>query len=555
MVVSSLNLNYMEYRRIGMLGLWCVSVLSLWAQPGGKYTEGYGELYRNLPFEMPVVVRPVIPERKMVITEFGGVGDGITLNTAAFERGIGQLAKLGGGTLVVPAGVWLTGPLVLCSNLELHLEKGALLLFTTEYDAYPLVKTVFEGQETWRCQSPVSGKGLKNIAITGEGAINGSGQIWRPLKRDKVTPGFWKKLVASGGYVKGQRLWLPTRKSVLGDSLLRIPGYQMTEKDWYAVKDYLRPVMISLVECENVLLEGVLFENSPGWNIHPLMCEHVIVDGVTIRNPSYAQNGDGLDIESCRNVIVVNSMLDVGDDAICLKSGKDEEGRRRGRPTENVIVDNCKVFKGHGGFVVGSEMSGGVRNVVVSNCIFLGTDVGLRFKSCRGRGGVVENIYVNRISMYDIAGEPFLFDLYYGRKEPSAETLAVSEATPVFRNIYVKNLYANRAGRAMLINGLPEMNIQNIHIEDAVIQAGTGAQISESEGVFFRNLRIFAKEGAALILNQVKDFRVSGLEISGTTKEKIEIRGEKTRNIGLPAKYRRHLDVGSEVNNQAIKME
>lgn len=545
----------MNFRKTIILSFGCLVGLALWAQPQKGGTLYFRELYRNLPFEMPMVQRPVIPERRVVITEFGGVGDGVTLNTAAFGRAMEQLSKLGGGTLVVPAGVWLTGPLVLCSDLELHLEKGALLLFTPDYDAYPLVKTVFEGQETWRCQSPVSGKRLKNVAITGEGAIDGSGQIWRPLKKDKVTPGFWKKVVESGGFVKDKGVWLPTEKSLLGDSLLRLPGYRMAEKDWYAVKDYLRPVMISLIECEFVLLEGVLFQNSPGWNVHPLMCEHVIVDGVTIRNPSYAQNGDGLDLESCRNVLVINSTLDVGDDAICLKSGRDEEGRRRGRPTENVIVDNCRVFKGHGGFVVGSEMSGGVRNVAVSNCIFLGTDVGLRFKSCRGRGGVVENIYIDRISMFDIVGEPLLFDLYYGDKRQQSAQETVSEATPVFRNIVVKNLIASRAGKGVFFNGLPEMNIENVRIEDAVIQARTASRISEADGVCFRNIRLTTEDGPALILNQVKNFEAIGLKTVTGNKPVIEIHGEKSGNISLPEVYRQQVNIDAEVPEKAIRMK
>ena len=162
-------------------------------------------------------------------------------------------------------------------------------------------------------------------------------------------------------------------------------GELKTDSQWLAIKDYLRPVMISLVDCKNIKLQGVLFENSPSWNIHPLQCENLMIDGIFARNPAYAQNGDGIDVESCKNVLLVNSTFDVGDDGICIKSGKDEEGRKRGMPSENIIVDNCKVFQGHGGFVVGSEMSGGVRNISVNNCQFLGTDVGLRFKSNRGR--------------------------------------------------------------------------------------------------------------------------------------------------------------------------
>ncbi|MDR0866186.1 MAG: glycoside hydrolase family 28 protein, partial [Candidatus Symbiothrix sp.] len=336
----------------------------------------YKSLYNDLPFDMPQIQKPVFPANEINILQQGGVGDGVTLNTQAFADAMQALSEKGGGTLHIPSGIWYTGPIVFRSNINLHLEKGALILFTDDKEAYPLINTFFEGLETRRCQSPVSGRNLENIAITGEGTINGSGEAWRPLKKAKVTEKHWKEVVKSGGVLKEKDYWFPSESSLKGEALseynLNVPVRELTEEEWLSIKDFLRPVMISFIECKNVLLEDVLFENSPSWNIHPFMCENLIVDGIFARNPAYAQNGDGIDIESCKNVIVVNSTFDVGDDAICLKSGKDENGRKRGKPTENVIVDNCKVFKGHGGFVVGSEMSGGVRNVSVSNCQFMG---------------------------------------------------------------------------------------------------------------------------------------------------------------------------------------
>jgi hypothetical protein len=303
--------------------------------------------------------------------------------------------------------------------------------------------------------------------------------------------------------------------------------------------------MVSLIECKNILLQGILFENSPSWDIHPLMCENLIVDGIFARNPAYAQNGDGIDIESCKNVIVVNSTFDAGDDGICLKSGKDAEGRKRGLPTENIIVDNCKVFKGHGGFVVGSEMSGGVRNVSVTNCQFLGTDVGLRFKSMRGRGGVVENIYIDRINMFDIVTESFLFDLYYGGKSAS-ESLEdgdvtpvdeaipdVTEETPEFRNIYVSNLVSHNARRALFFNGLPEMNISNIHLENAFITAEYGAELSESKDIILKNITVIPEKGPALLLNNVKNLTVTGFH-SLHSAPVVQITGSRNENIELP---------------------
>jgi len=314
-------------------------------------------------------------------------------------------------------------------------------------------------------------------------------------------------------------------------------------------------VMINFIECKNVLLQGVLFENSPSWNIHPLMCTNLIIDNVTVRNPNYAQNGDGIDVESCKNVLIVNSSFDVGDDAICIKSGKDEEGRLRARPSENIIVDNCKVFKGHGGFVVGSEMSGGVRNVSVRNCQFLGTDVGLRFKSNRGRGGLVENIYISDIYMFDIMTDSFLFDLFYGGKSSSEsleegdtaatalQNIPVTKETPSFRNIYVKNIVSRNARRAMYFNGLPEMKIANINVENAIISSQYGAVISESDGIKFKNIQIIQQTGPALTLQNVKNFELKDFTYPTNLPEVVKITGKST-NIQLPESIEKEKIIG-----------
>ena len=203
------------------------------------------------------------------------------------------------------------------------------------------------------------------------------------------------------------------------------------------------------------------------------------------KNPLYAQNGDGIDVESCKNVLIENSTFDVGDDGICIKSGRDEAGRKRGMPTENLLVRNCTVYHAHGGFVIGSEMSGGARNLYVENCTFIGTDIGLRFKTTRGRGGIVENIFVNNINMKDIVGEAILFDMYYEAKDPvvlvgekreppKVEMLPVTEATPQFKNFYVNNIVCNGAEKAIFVRGLPEMNIKNIVLQDMILQGYEG---------------------------------------------------------------------------------
>lgn len=531
-----------------------------------KYKYEY--LYEDLQFNMPYVQRPTFPDRHVNLLDYGGNPDGITLNTSAFADAMQDLSKKGGGTLIVPKGIWFTGPIVFESNINMYLEKGALILFSPDKDLYPLVETIFEGLETRRCQSPISGRNLENIAITGEGSINGSGEAWRPLKKEKVTESHWKSVVSSGGVVRGDNYWFPSEGSLKGFEMsdMNVPRQDLSEEEWLEIKDFLRPVMVSFIECKNLLLEGVLFENSPAWNIHPLMCENVILDGVFIRNSGYSQNGDGLDLESCVNSIIVNSLFDVGDDGICIKSGKDEEGRLRGRPTENVIVENCKVFQGHGGFVVGSEMSGGVKNISVKNCQFLGTDVGLRFKSNRGRGGVVENIFISDIYMFNIATESFLFDLFYGGKSAS-EALAdgdttpidehefpVTDETPVFKNIYVKNLVSRNARRAMLFNGLPEMNIENINLENAFITARYGAEFSESRDINLKNVTIIPDEGPAYLFNNVKNFEAEGLNyLVAKDSKAAKITGANTSELQLSGLPEGEVDLASDVNKDAIE--
>jgi len=474
-------------------------VLAISASAENKYRQ----YTVGLPFSMPEVKAPEIPGARVNLKDFGAIGTGEVLCTSAFEKAIDLLYKMGGGHLIVPRGIWLTGPIVLKSNIDLHLEVGAVILFAADENLYPLVSTSFEGLDTRRCQSPISANGATNISITGQGVIDGNGQYWRPVKRSKVTDSQWKEVLSRpGGREIKKDYWVPTESYEKGEqgANMNIPKAK-TEEEFLQVKRFLRPVMVSLVKCKNVLLEGVIFQNSPAWNIHPLMCENIIIDNVLARNPSYAQNGDALDLESCTNALIVNSKFDAGDDGICLKSGKDADGRRRAVPCSNVVVDGCTVFAGHGGFVVGSEMSSGVKNIMVRNCQFLGTDVGLRFKSTRGRGGVVENIYISGISMTDIKTYALTFNMYYGgksvaevlqeggqRKEEPA--MPVTEETPIFRNIDIRNVICHHVGYAMEFNGLPEMPIDRITLQDIDITAHHDATFQYCKNIKKENVSI-----------------------------------------------------------------
>jgi polygalacturonase len=233
------------------------------------------------------------------------------------------------------------------------------------------------------------------------------------------------------------------------------------------------------------------------------MSEHLTVRNIFVKNPWYAQNGDGIDVESCSNVLIENSTFDVGDDALCMKSGRDEAGRKRGMPTQNVIIRNCTVYASHGGFVIGSEMSGGAKNMYISNCTFIGTDIGLRFKTTRGRGGVVENIFIKDIYMKDIPGEAILFDMYYMAKDPialagekrelpKAEFKPVDETTPVFKNFHISNVYCNGAAKGIFLRGVPEMHVKDIVLENMVLQADKGIDVQEASNISFRNITIIS---------------------------------------------------------------
>ncbi|HRZ98246.1 MAG TPA: glycosyl hydrolase family 28 protein, partial [Paludibacter sp.] len=311
--------------------------------------------YAKLPFEMPVLKVPVFKKYTVKITDFGAIGDGIALNTQAFEKAISAVSKKGGGTVIVPEGLWLTGPITLLSNTNLFLEKNSLIRFSADFNLYPIVDAVFEGLNTKRCQSPISAINAENVAITGYGIIDGSGDAWRPVKKAKMTETQFKDLIKKGGVLSAdKKTWFPSAASLKGQGMCvdqNVPVGPATDAEWMEIRDFLRPVMVNIVNSKNILLEGITFQNSPAWNLHQLMSENIIFNKLTVRNPWYSQNGDGIDLESCRNTLILNSSFDVGDDAICMKSGKNEEGRKRNMPTENVIVDNCVVYHGHGGFV------------------------------------------------------------------------------------------------------------------------------------------------------------------------------------------------------------
>jgi len=458
---------------------------------------------------------PVFPKTQVNLADFGAVNDGVTLNTGAFENAIAALSAKGGGELIVPEGYWLTGPIHLRSNINLHLERGAFIQFSRDYKLYPIVVTDMKGEKDVDSTSPISGQNLENVAITGEGIIDGGGDAWRPMKKDKETESDWNALVASGGVLDSKgTTWWPSQAAMDGGRLvgsLRAAG-SVNPQDYEPAHQFLRPRMVRLIGCKKLLFQGVTFQNPPNWTLNPALCEDVSILNANIHNSYAAQNSDALDLESCRHVLIQDSTFDAGDDGICLKSGRDAVGRRIGVPDEDVLIKGCTVYHAHGGFVIGSEMSGGMKNIRVDNCTFIGTDNGLRFKSARGRGGVVENIVITNVRMENILQNAIDFEMFYEnggeRNLESTNVPSVNEGTPIFRDIHIENMICQGAQKAMVLQGLREMPIRDFELKNVSIAAKQGAFVADADHITFENVHVEAQSGPPLTEKRVTNSRL-----------------------------------------------
>ena len=341
------------------------------------------------------------------------------------QRAIDEQAANGGGRVAIPAGEYLTGSIVLRSNIELHLEAGALLRFVDDFAQYPVIEARWEGYEQPVHRALIYAKGETNVSITGLGTLEGQGQKW----------------------------WDAFRAKTL---------------------DAARPYFIHFEDCERVLMRGFRVQNSPAWTLHPLRCENVSIRGVTVVNPSNSPNTDGIDPESCKHVRITDCHIDVGDDCIAIKAGT--EDAKHPVPCENITVTGCTMVHGHGGVVLGSEMSGCIRRVSISSCVFDGTDRGIRIKSRRGRGGVVEDISATGIVMHDVIC-PIVINMRYccGKDGKSAyvsdpNTLPVDERTPYVRRVRLGNIVAtNVRSAAGCLYGLPEAPLEDVSISNTQI--------------------------------------------------------------------------------------
>ncbi|MBD3386091.1 hypothetical protein GF407_14345 [candidate division KSB1 bacterium] len=454
----------------------CLVVIFIFCNPvhssDRQQMNAINALFHDTPFEIEPFHPPVFPDHSFDIRDYGAKGDGLTMNTRAINGAIAACADSGGGTIIIPSGIWLSGPLFMKSNVELHLLQGALLRFSKNFEDYPVIKSSYEGREQYRSASPINAVELENIAITGEGVIDGSGEAWRPVKRFKMTNQQWNELLDSAGVLnKSGTIWCPS-----------------------------------------------------------------------------AAARDG-------------SEFDVGDDAICLKSGKNEAGRRRGKPCENIIVRNCTVYHGHGGVTVGSEMSGGVRNVHVVDCLFMGTDVGLRFKSARGRGGVVENLCYDNIRMTGIVNQAILFDMFYeGGFEKNGDAPKPDEETPVFRKITFNDIISLDAGTSVYLHGLPEMPLTGIVFNHLNLTSRKGISCYFSDNIEFNNTSLQVEENPVVTVYQSKDILLEIENLSYPGGPFIKVDGKNCENIYLACPEFEHMDnnfieYGTQTSSTAVQLQ
>lgn len=463
--------------------LWAILFLAL---PTTALADRYDQYYQNLPCPMSKPALPTIPNNKVSLTDFGGVGDGVTLNTDAFSKAMNALDKQGGGHLNVPAGIWLTGPIAFKNNVDLHLEKNAIILFSADKRLFlDIDKTT--GKMNARCKPAISASKRKNISITGEGIIDGNGKWWRPVKRSKMSDVEWSAFKTLGGTETDEgKLWFP----------FNLKNYKNVTSS-PEKEEKLRADLVRFTDCENILLQGVTFQNSPRFHVHPVRCTNIIADGISIRCPWNAQNGDAFDLTNCKNALIVNSLLDAGDDGFCMKGGVGQSGLEDG-PCENILIENNTVYHAHGGFVIGSDVSGGMKNIVVRNNRFSGTDTGLRFKSSVGRGGKTENIFISNIYMTDVKDQAIVFETTYadkgyavGKDSKGKEVQPADQPfSPNFGGIHISNIVCHGTSEGIVAHGAQGM-VHDIVVENSTIfYTKKATDIDTACGVKLNNVKL-----------------------------------------------------------------
>src|ERR1035437_9807934 len=500
------------YKKLFCLIFLCSSFFPLLANTPGDYNEEIKKYTSNLPFEMGEIKVPVFRDK--------------SFNIDPINNAIIKCSEDGGGMVIIPAGLWVTGPILLKSNVNLHVERGALVQFSRDHKNYPIVRLPLKG---FSVASPILGYNLENVAVTGEGIFDGSGETWRPVKKAKTTSSQWQNLLNSGGYVDNKNsIWYPSQEAYEGlQNVKKLKSNKnLSENDFIPYRESMRPYMTLLINCKNVLFDGVTIQNSPMFALQPIQCENVILRNVKINNEWWAQNGDGIDINACDNVLIYKCTVNAGDDGICMKAGG---GKKKSPVLQNIVIADCIVYHAHGGFVIGSETDGGVNNISVKNCNFIGTDIGLRFKSAKDRGGLVENIFIDGIYMKDIVNEAVLFSFSY--EQNLEQNKNKEEKLPVFHNFNFNNIICIGAEHALIIDALEESPVKDIKISNSYFETVSGVSAAFASSIYFEKVKFKIKEDKLISLNQTDKTNFTNILFSDNVKSFISLQGDKTAMI------------------------
>ena len=396
----------------------------------------------NIPFEMPEFPETIVREKKFSAKEYGTI-----------QAAVEACKRDGGGTVTVEPGRWQTGPLHLGSNMCLYLEENAEVHFSTCFEDYlPVVFTRWEGMECYNYSPLIYAKDCENIKIAGKGKLMGGGEAWW----------HWKKLqqAAANELCYAESDGIPVEKRVYG-----------------TVEAALRPSFIQFIDCKNICMEDFIIEEGPQWTLHPVYCEMVKIQNVTVNTTGH--NTDGLNPDSCKNVWIEGCKFSTGDDCIAINAGMNEDGWRVNRPCENIVIVDCEMTAGHGAIVIGSGMSGGVNNVYAGDCRIGKTDQGIRLKSMRGRGGYVKNVWCENITLEGTTQQAIQISMFY----PYSTVVPRSNTPALFTDIHVKNVSGKSEGLGLEIRGLPEMRLQNITLENVHISAPKGIFFEHTENL------------------------------------------------------------------------
>lgn len=448
--------------------------------PKLAFTQSDGPWEIFYPQILARIKPPKFPKRDFNVLKYGAKAGGNIDCREAINKAINVCSKAGGGRVVVPAGVFLTGAIRLRSNVNLHLSKGATLKFSTDPKAYlPVVHTRWEGMELMHLSPLIYAYEETNVAVTGEGTLDGQGRSF-----------FWKW---HGNPRYGGNPEVISQRDARARLYAMMDGNVPVEKRMFGgEKDYLRPQFIQPYKCENVLIEGVRMIDSPMWEVHPVLCENVTVRNLHIS--SHGPNNDGCDPESCKDVLIDNCYFDTGDDCIAIKSGRNNDGRRLATPTENIIIRNCTMMDGHGGITVGSEISGGVKNLFAHDNDLDSPDLwtAIRVKNNASRGGVLENFYYRNNTVGQVSRAVIEIDFNY-------EEGAKGDFTPVMRNLQVDGLTCRSGNRALDLQGFENAPIYDVRLSNCSFgEIKNASVIKNVRGLELRNVTVSGKKVVSL---------------------------------------------------------